>query len=80
MAGGHGLSRGPGIITCKWLRLSCSSPKESIKEPTTMETEVLVVTATEVLVCFGLLLITVQLAAASLCLVPLHQSNTLMLQ
>lgn len=90
LAGGQGLSRGPGIITCEWLSLSCSSPKRRRwrRAQTSAEREwqrgvgggLRGLTATEVHVCFGLLLITVRQAAKPLCLRPLHQSNTLVLQ
>lgn len=34
LAGGQGLSGGPGIITCEWLSLLCSSPNEGVGELT----------------------------------------------
>jgi len=64
LAGGQGLSGGPGIITCEWLPLSCSSPKEGTGEPRQAQRGGL--TTTEVHVCFGLLLITVRHAAKPL--------------
>ena len=56
----------------------CTSPNEGVGELRQAQRGGL--TATEVHVCFGLLLITVLQAAKPLCLRPLHQSNTLVLQ
>ncbi len=78
LAGGQGLSGGLAIITCEWLPLSCTSPNGGVGELRQVRRGGL--TATEVHVCFGLLLITVRHAAKPLCLRPLHQSKTLVLQ
>lgn len=78
LAGGQGLSGGPGIIMCEWLPLCRASPNRGVGELRQAWRGGL--TATEVHVCFGLLLITVLQAAKLPCLWPLHQSNTLVLQ
>lgn len=75
LAGGQGLSGGPGIITREWLSLSCASPNKELRQAAERMGGGGGATATEVLVCFGLLLITVPLAAKPRCLRPLHQSN-----
>lgn len=74
LAGGQGLSGGPGIITCEQLPLQTKALESSDKHGEWGPT------ATEVHVCFGLLLITEQHSAKPLSLQPLHQSNALVLQ
>lgn len=53
-----GTQRGPVIITCEWLPVLLGSKTEA-SETLDEHREVGMLTATEVLVCFGLLLITV---------------------
>lgn len=64
LAGGQGLSGGPGIITCEWFSLLCSSQTKALENLDERGEEA--PTATGVRVCFGLLLITMCQAAKPL--------------